>query len=239
MGEIYAGGYKHMEGELAVSDRTLVEYADEFNLPKKERDKIPHGAVILNIGSGSFRTFESELHVERPDLQMVSIDPSLGKVSIDYEGAPDTQGTNLINLTDRGFLIYAPDENLVGKEGKPRFKQNEVYSGNMAVELDKTRKKIATRTEGAVAASAVTLPLKDESVDIAFDFWGPIRYLRSGEDIQNYLLELKRIMKPNAKIYVSYLGALEKAILDNLGLRYSQVYKTKISSWIISFRVAL
>lgn len=234
MGEIYAGGYKHIEGEFAITDRTLQEYADEFNLPKKERDRIPKGAVILNIGSGSFRTFESELHIERPDLKLVSIDPSLGKVSIDFEGNPDTQGINLINLTDRGFLIYAPDENLLDKDNQPRFKPGEVYSGKMAVELDRTRKKLATRTEGAIAGTAATLPLKDESIDLAFDFWGPIRYLRDYEDKQNYLSELKRIMKPKAKTYVSYLGDLEKNILGSLGLRYNQVYRTKITSWIIS-----
>jgi len=38
---------------------------------------IPQGGRILNIGSGLYQTFEKELKKNRPDLEIVSIDPSL------------------------------------------------------------------------------------------------------------------------------------------------------------------
>lgn len=230
----FPGGYKHMDGELAVSDRNLSSYAEWFNFTKKERDAIPHNAVILNIGSGSFRTFESELHVERPDLKIISIDPSLGAFTINREGKPNTNEINFVNLPEEEFIVYAPNENLIDAEGNPRFSEDQIFTGEKAIKMDKIRKKLATRTPGAVAGSAIRLPLADKSVDIAFDLWGPIRYLRNIDEKVDYLKEVKRVMKPAAKLYASYLGEREKAILDSLNLKYIPIHKKQHATWLIT-----
>lgn len=57
-----------------MTDRGLSRCEELAHFNHKD---IPQGGKVLNIGSGLYQTLEKELKESRPDLKIVSIDPSL------------------------------------------------------------------------------------------------------------------------------------------------------------------
>lgn len=224
--------YSYQKGDLLISDRNFRDYMNEFNLSDEDISNLPRGSSVLNVGSGISRAFESELKAIRPDLNVFSIDPSLDVVSIDKNGDKITPDFNLLDVEKGKYFVYRPKENEVDSKEGQGYKNAVSYSGQEMIDKDEIRKKILTAIPGALAADAIDLPFKNESIDTLFDLWGPIMYLNTIEKKRKYLTEIRRVTKPTSKIYVSFLDDDEKKILDELGLRYSSTRSTE-ESWVI------
>ena len=71
--------------EFFVTNRTFEQICHLVQLTEQDITDLPKNAVILEIGSGVFQNFARQMSEIRPDVQVLSIDPSL---------AIGTQGKN-------------------------------------------------------------------------------------------------------------------------------------------------
>ena len=90
---------------LKVTDRGLNEYE---KLAGFDHKNFPPGTIILNIGSGAEQAFEQNLRKKRPDLKIISIDPSVIEKRYDYQGA--TYSNSVVFKSEEDQRILANKE---------------------------------------------------------------------------------------------------------------------------------
>jgi len=198
--------------EFLVTDLSLEETIaalDGFDFTKF----IPNNAVILNCGSGIYRTFEKDLLKKTPNLFIVSIDPSLGVVTINNDGS----------ITTQGYQIYVNVPNGVAYEPINESDSPDIIRGQEAIEFDTKRKKVLTQIPGAVAADGVKLPFKDQSFDFILDVRGAMLYLKEDYQVQmGYISEMKRTLKNTGLILSIFLISIQKNILSDLNMNFTR-----------------
>ncbi len=213
-------------GTFQVTDRSLADVEQILDVDFRDRSTIPLSAVILNVGSGLHRLFEKQLTEARSDLNILSIDPSLGLASIDHSAHP-LSGFKITEL-DPEIAIYDADD-------KPTIHRGDwILRGEKAAKYDSERRLKATMVPGAIAALASDLPIKDECIDVIIDTLGPIQYIKNIDTLKKYLLEIKRVLKKSGKAYVSSLSDDAKKMLPEIGLRSTQTDTSNDDSFILA-----
>lgn len=74
---------------LKVTDRGLADYE---KLTRFNHDILPQKAKILNIGGGLTQVFEKELKEARPDVSIITLDPSLFENNYDVQTHEGVKG---------------------------------------------------------------------------------------------------------------------------------------------------
>jgi SAM-dependent methyltransferase len=194
-----------------ISDLTLtetIEHLGDFDFTQL----IPHNAKVLNCGSGVFRTMERDLLNIRPDLDIVSIDPSLGIFTPDRYGCITTQGYQIYINTPHG-VAYEP----VNNSCLPN-----IARGQQAIVFDAERKAVITRFPGTVGAEGTHLPFVEKLFDVIMDIRGPMLYLKQNfNTTMQYFLELKRVLNPNGFILAIFLDPIQKRVLSEINMNYN------------------
>ncbi len=186
--------------EFRVTDRPFVEdpragvesYSKIFHLDDSWIGNLPKGAIVLNVGSGIYRTFEKQIKQAREDIRFVSIDPTL---SINFERDPD--GWYIEDYSDE--LLYKSSDKPKTQDSKYKIPLNHA-------EFQKRRISKATEVPGAIVAFAPHLPIRDNSVDVFFDTFGANAYLEDEEKSKQYLTSLHSILKKNGVGYLNYVS---------------------------------
>jgi hypothetical protein len=215
-------------GYFSITDKNLAE-TNKALAVRKEILALPINSALLNVGSGIYRLFESEVYAKRPDLTICSIDPTLGIASVNGNE----------KHTEPGFQIFLSSNSTVSyRLGGSHSPMPDVliYKDKSAVEYDRNRKKILTNTPGATAALATALPFKSDCFKLIIDNMGPMLFLESSTDKMKYLLELKRVLHKDGSMYVSSLDEDKKAMLNDIDMEYRRTGSKFIESYIISNR---
>lgn len=201
-------------GQFNVTDRPLNDsestffsgsksISEIFHLKKRWVNSLPPNAVLLNIGSGVRRLFEKEIKQRRKDIKIVSIDPTL---AIKFKD--DTNGWYIEE--------YGQGDNLVYKTiDKEKTDSTGYRIPEDLVTYQKDRVAKAAKIPGAIAGLAPELPIRDNSIDIFFDSFGPVYYLKDPQKSQEYLVTLGNVLKPNGVGYITYIGEAELAFLKS------------------------
>ena len=71
---------------LRVTDRGLDKYREYVRFIP---ETLPQSAVIVNVGGGENQTFESELAIVRPDVKIITLDPSIHSKESVHQQGPD------------------------------------------------------------------------------------------------------------------------------------------------------
>lgn len=75
-------------GYFRSTERSLTNYEEPFNFTP---DQLKTGAVILDIGSGTYQAFARDLNQTRPDITVISVDPTLLMSKYDTQDPTDQQ----------------------------------------------------------------------------------------------------------------------------------------------------
>ncbi|OGG35263.1 hypothetical protein A2363_02450 [Candidatus Gottesmanbacteria bacterium RIFOXYB1_FULL_47_11] len=203
-----------------VSDLTLAETITVLGFDFTKF--IPKGGRVLNCGSGIYRKFERELLEVIPHLSLISIDPSLGVVTINHDGS----------RTSQGYQIYVNVPHGVVYEPLDKSRSKHIIRGEQAVKFDMERKGVVTQIPGAVAADGINLPFKDHLFDTIIDVRGPILYLKHNYQImKKYFSELKRTLKNDGFIVCIHMDPIQREVIINLQMRVIQQTK---DAWLIT-----
>jgi SAM-dependent methyltransferase len=206
------------ESSFYVTDRSFEQISGYLDLTSEEIMKIPQEGRVLEIGSGVYRNFASGLSAVRPDLKVVSLDPTLGIKKDDFLSVVkrDSQGkiesvyyTNKIISKDKDYFLTGKAEN-----------------------TEKVREERVKSEDLAVAALAPNLPFKNDSFDLIVDTFGPGLYLHDlGEkEFKQYLKSVFDILKPEgvARIFPVIKSTLRSQDLDELRKISQNYYKETI-----------
>jgi SAM-dependent methyltransferase len=206
------------ESSFYVTDRGFEQLSNYLNLTSEEIDRIPEDGKVLEIGSGVYRNFASELSSIRPDLKVISLDPTLGIKKDDFLSVVkrDSQGkiesiyyTNKIINKDEDYFLNGKAEN-----------------------TQKVREERIKHEGLAVAALAPNLPFKNESFDLIVDTFGPGLYLHDLGEIEfnKYLKSVFELLKPGgeARIFPVIKSNLRSQDLDELRKISQSYYKETI-----------
>ena len=149
---------------------------------------LPENAVVVEVGSGKNQEFEQGLRKLRPDIKVVSIDPTLS---------------------------FNPERKDVFAKEKPdavfyhQLKKGETLPLSIPEYRRIQTQRIKDKQEGAVAALAPYLPLKADSVDLIVDRFGPFLYLDENY-LKDYIRTIASVLKPGAEARICPEGRLFK-----------------------------
>lgn len=186
-------------GYFRVTDRPIEEVSGLLHLKDTIKD-LPEKAMVLDVGSGLNHLFKGAVNIERPDVTIVCIDPTLG-----------------IN-SDKTFKITVD----------PKLKDAVTYSSNKydsdinvnepVLFQEKRREKLV----GSVAALAPVLPFTENTFNLIVDSMGPGMYLDRREDregycqMRNYLEEVVRVLKSGGEFRLYPLDWYADALLNDV-----------------------
>jgi len=197
------------DSKYLVSNLTLDETINElggFDFTKF----IPRNTLILNCGSGIYRTFEQDLLVQKPDISIISVDPSLGVMTINRNGFFTTQGYQVYVNIPHG-IVYEPLDS---------SNSSKIFRDNQAIQFDRERKSILSQIPGAIAADGIKLPFKKHVFDTIIDVRGAMLYIKQDYQImEQYFSELKRTLKKDGFIVSIIMDPIQREVITNLKMR--------------------
>lgn len=176
-----------------VTDRNMAFIKENhvFDL-YKELANWPRGSLVIVSGSGSYRRLEQDLYKLRPDLQVISVDPTLGL----------EDSTHTVQVETPTVFIYKPKSQQSQTPSNPDFNTIQRQRRNSPNLLDAL----------AISATFPDLPLSDSSVDVFVDIFGPFpmplsftqkNVLGAGEKMLKNITTLLRILKPGGTAYLT------------------------------------
>lgn len=178
-----------MENETSfyVTNRPYEQLATYLDLTTDNLEKIPENGKVLEVGSGATRRFAEGLSLVRPDLKIISLDPTLGIKNDDF--------VNVVRRDSSGKIesVYYTNE-IIKKVRDP-------YMSGKMEDSKKIHKERVQGEDLAVAALAPNLPFKKESFDLIVDTFGPGLYLheKSPKQFEDYLLTIFDVLKPGGE----------------------------------------
>ncbi len=167
-----------------ITDRGLHEYTRLIGFNPANRQEVPHGATVLNVGGGTFQQFERNLHAVRPDVTMWVIDSSLTHPTV-YRASPGREPTK---LTDEERRI-----------------RRQFISG-----LSRGPNPLSL----SISADAATLPFANQCFDIVLDVYGAAHYIQNPESLTKYMSEVARVLRPGGIWYVASMKTLPWSIVE-------------------------
>lgn len=182
--------------EFYVTNRSFEQICSTIHLTLEDIQKLPQNAVIMELGSGVIQNFARKIKEIRPDIQVISIDPSLSIGSpsdSDYESKVIKDKNNEIDTA-----VYI-NKNLWSSFEPP--KQAKITD---LKELQDFRLKEAAQTGGVVSALAPDLPIRENSLDLIIDVYGPGLYIQINQEkeIEEYFREIYRVLKVNGEMRI-------------------------------------
>ena len=160
---------------LTVTHRSYEAILDICQLTKDDIEQLPRNATVVDVGSGEFQEFSQGIKKQRPDVFVVSIDPSMA-----LEGKDKNV---IISESGSGKTYYRnPSQN------KGLHKEHPLYT---RIQLSRVR----NAKHGTVATIVPPIPLKPQSVDLLVDSYGPSLYLEEEAAIVEYIKEISRVLK--------------------------------------------
>lgn len=152
-------------GYFRITSRDLKRYEKELGF---KAEQLKQDSLILDIGSGFNQELPQQLRVKRPDINVISVDPSL---------ALPTSQAILDKLGIRYVIQPSSDEAIrVTKEADRKLR-------------------LSNTQPDTLAAIAPHLPFKDNSFDYVFDNHGAFMYSDSTNRLLKYLNEIVRVLK--------------------------------------------
>lgn len=182
--------------EFYLTNRELKELLWMSGLSENYIKSLPENAVVLEIGGGLDQNFAEGVKKLRPDIKPITIDPTIiigsdNKNSFDiyYRKDPKNSGKFKYAQYLRKVKWY--------QDRKLKPEKDSIKVENQK-EFSKTRIQRAHETGFPIAALAPQIPLRDESIDLIIDIYGPGIYLQTKENpsLDKYLKEIYRILKP-------------------------------------------
>ena len=171
-------------GYFRSTDRPFENYRLLFGISPPELKK---NAVILDAGSGKRQEFARGLAKLRPDIQVISLDPSL------------SLPTDAKSLKKMG--IYYDIVSLSRKHKTTKADRDS---------------RLKNKFGDIIPAIAPHLPFKDQSFDYIFDNHGPFMYFAPDQnELQRYVGELLRILKPEGQLNIYPLDTYSEGLDDD------------------------
>lgn len=173
--------------QFTVTRRTHRDILDYVAMKEDDIKELPHHATIIEVGSGINQEFAAWVRSVRPDIHMISVDPTMG-LDPKREDIYLTESADSINyFKRRGSTPLAPGQVLYYQE----------------IQRDRQQK---SADNGLVVTKPVnTLNIRKESVDLLIDSHGPVMYLNK-KDFSLYLDKLSAWLKPGMEARLYPLG---------------------------------
>lgn len=171
-------------GYFRVTPRSFETYARIFSIDCRT---FKDNAEILDIGSGTNQEFARKLSLKRPDVHVVSVDPTLALPTEEQK----LKETGLVyELQSKGEDIHHSTE----KERENRIKN---------------------KFGDVLAALAPDLPFEKSTFDYIFDNHAAFMYFSEGKGLhEKYLQEVLRILKPEGKAYIYPLDLYDESLME-------------------------
>ncbi len=175
-------------GYFRLTPRSAENYYEIFAFSPKD---LKPNAIVLDAGSGTEQEFAKSLATSRPDIRVISLDPSLALPSDDEALKEMGISYDIIPLKSPN----KPDEKTTQQDREQRVKN---------------------KFGEVVAAIAPHLPFKDQTFDYIFDNHGPFMYFSPDKnELERYVAELLRITKPGGNIDIYPLDTYSEALMNN------------------------
>jgi len=175
--------------------------------PEAFLKELPQKAVVVEIGSGLGQSFSREIQKQRPDVKVVSLDPTL---------ALDSNFFTTHKISSNGTLQQVSYKYFNGQ--RPKLAD----TPEQQEKIRRQRLESASKTGKVIAGIAPELPFANNSVDMLVDSWGPGMYLdQEGTEypLKTYLSNIARVLKKEGIAYIypidSYNEALETLRVRN------------------------
>lgn len=171
-----------------VTDRSFELLRKFLHLTDSEIQKIPENGSVLEVGSGVYRNFASGLSMERPDLKIFSVDPTLAISKEEF--------VSVVRRNDEGKIrsIYYTNK-LVDKNAE--YLMTGIVENNQKI----LKERLGEGQVNDVASLAPNLPFKNETFDLIVDSFGPGFYLHSNgrQEFEKYLLSIFNLLRPGGE----------------------------------------
>lgn len=175
---------------LEVTDRSYEEILLSSQLSNEDIMALPTGGYVVEVGSGLMQRFAQGIKNIRPDLKVVSIDPTLA-LTPDRVDVVIGKGED-IPLEDRQSVIYDLDPfNNVNQDQVDEY-------GNIQ------RKRLEHAVEfGGIPSFGHSLPIRKGSVSLLVDSFAAGYYSKTEESFLKYMHEVVGVLAPRgmARIY--------------------------------------
>jgi SAM-dependent methyltransferase len=178
-------GEKNNEQETSfeVTTRPFDSILREVGMKKQDILELPKAAVVVEVGSGVFQEFAYEVNKLRPDIRMISIDPTMAFSRDRKDVRLGTKGT-------------AYNYEQAGDQKGEEIRRYQTLHGE----------RIDKHLPGTISALASDLPFADGSIDLLVDCWGPAIYLRKYNDFSDYIYEISRVLKNGGIARLKLIG---------------------------------
>lgn len=196
-----------MEKEVSffVTNRDYETIASRLNLTPEYIENIPKNSKVLEIGSGLNQSFARGLSKLRPDLKIVSLDPSLAINPKEFK-------TRVIRNEDG-------DLESVYYTNSSKDYSGEYYSfGRLedSKKVQQERIENAMKTGLSLAGKAPELPFRENTFDLIVDSFGPILYLQGKKQDQliSYFRRIYNILKVGGEFRAYPATIVDENILN-------------------------
>ncbi len=213
-------------GYFRVTDREFSRALEASKLDENDILGLPRNGVIVEIGSGLSQNFANETKKLRPDLKVISLDPTLGIHSSDFFTTHERNKEG--KLEQVSYTYFGKDSYYEGKT--PEYADPPEISKTIGQE----RITQANETGNVVSGLAPEIPFASNSIDMLIDLWGPGLYLErysDGSQLQLYLENVIRVLKQGGEAIIYpidyYNEALEENSIRNTNAKkeYSKILK--------------
>ena len=185
--------------EFYVTNRDFEEILWMSGLEKNDILNLPEKANVLEVGGGVDQNFAAGIKSLRPDIQAITIDPTLIIGSNNNNEYDIYFGINNGNRNKISYVQYLrkikwyeikklkPDKNSQKVEDTKKFSEQRIQKSHEAGE--------------SIVSLAPEIPLKENSLNLLIDVYGPGIYLQTGNNSKlfTYLEEIYRVLKPGAE----------------------------------------
>jgi hypothetical protein len=190
--------------EYRVTDRTYEQSLDFSDLIDEDIKILPNAAVVVDIGSGVNQRFSQGVKELRPDIKVVSIDPTL---SLKDQGDFRVKSYRDVESGKLNRVDYSRKITLSGKPIKAELYDPE----EMLEDIVSERLNIAQGNPSTLAAFAPDLPLKSESVDLIIETHGPFMYELGSQ--KEYIDQIVRVLKVDGQARIYPLDSLDEFVV--------------------------
>jgi hypothetical protein len=161
--------------DLIVTERSADEIFDNCLITPQTIQQLPQKAAVVEIGSGLFQEFAQKVKGIRPDVTVISVDPTLA-FSANREDV-------IVSDTEKRVQYWIdPFKRFIDQEDIDMYQQ-----------LQAKRLKHASQF-GGVAALAPRLPIREGSISLLVDSWAACNYLKSEEEFKEYITEVSKTL---------------------------------------------
>jgi len=193
-------------GYFRVTNREFEQSLEAVDLNKRHIMNLPIDAKIAEIGSGLDQEFANGVKSIRPDVKVISLDPTLGLENKDFY-------TTTEESPDHGI------RSVQYKYNDPEINKSS-YADSLEKQQETKRKRLesAHETGGVVAGLAPEIPFADESLDLLVDSWGPGLYLdryEEGSELEIYLNNISRSLKNGGEAHIYPIDFYDEVLESN------------------------